>query len=333
MPQITIGDLTQSKVFNHRNALLKDRIQNLSTEVTTGLTSKTTESVRGDYTVLSGIEASLTQLAAFKRVTSEMGGLANHMQLVLNAIADSGLALAPAMLAGANSNSAARISTVGAEADQRLQSAISALNTRFGARTLFGGVATDTAAVTDAETLMAALTTAVTGALSAKDVETAVNDWFTDLTGFDAVVYQGGAEQQEIDIGPDEKAKLDITAKDPAIKSMLKGFAMASLLTRGILTGDDAGRAELAKRAGESLAISQLPLAELTGRLGVIEASIVNAGLRNEAEKSGLETARLGLLGVDIYEATTMLQESQFQLETLYSVTARMSRLSLVNYL
>jgi flagellar hook-associated protein 3 FlgL len=333
MPQITIGDLTQSKVFNHRNALLKDRIQGLSTEITTGLTSKTTETVRGDYTVLSGIEASLTQLAAFKRVTSETSGLANHMQLVLNSISASGLAMGPALLAGATSNSAQRIATLGVEADQQLQSALSALNTRFGARTLFAGVATDTAAVTNADTLMTALTTAVTGALSANDIETGVNDWFDDPAGFDAVVYQGGSAQQDIEIGPDERAKLDITAKDPAIKSMLKGLAMASLLTRGTFTGDEASRAELAKRAGESLVTSQLPFAELTGRLGAVEANIVNAGIRNEAEKSGLETARLGLLGVDMYETSTMLQESQFQLETLYSVTARMSRLSLVNYL
>ena len=67
MPQITLGDLTQSKLFGARNASLKDAITNLSTEVTTGLAAKTTEAVRGDYSALSGIEASLTRLTAVLR--------------------------------------------------------------------------------------------------------------------------------------------------------------------------------------------------------------------------------------------------------------------------
>lgn len=333
MPQITIGDLTQSKVFNHRNALLKDRIQTLSTEVTTGLTSKTTETVRGNYSALTGIEASLTQLSSFKLLTGETGAMASAMQLVLSSIYDSGSKLGSDLLAAATSNSPARINTIGVDADQRLQSAMSALNTRFGGKSLFSGVDTRTSAVVDADTMMTALQTAVSGAVSAADMETAVADWFADPAGFEAVVYQGGAAQQPVDIGPDDKAKLDITAKDPAIAAMLKGLAMASLLQRGVFQGDDTSRADLGKRAGLSLSNAQAPFLELTARLGAAEATIVNAAIRNDAEKSSLETARLGLLAVDPYEAATMLQESQTQLETLYSVTARMSRLSLVNYL
>ena len=189
MPQITIGDLTQSKVFNHRNALLKDRIQNLSTEVTTGLTTKPTEAIKGDYSVLSGIEASLTQLASFKLLTSETGATAGAMQLVLANIYDSGSKLGSDLLAAATSNSSTRINTIGVDADQRLQSALSALNTRFGGKSLFSGVDTTTSAVSDANTMMTALQTAVSSALSAADVETAVNDWFADPAGFAAGVY------------------------------------------------------------------------------------------------------------------------------------------------
>ena len=68
-------------------------------------------------------------------------------------------------------------------------------------------------------------------------------------------------------------------------------------------------------------------------RLGSTEANIINTGVQNDAEKSALETARLGLLSVDPYETAAKLQEAQTQLETLFSITARLSRLSLVNYL
>ena len=333
MPQITIGDLTQTKVFNHRSANLKDSIQNLSTEVTTGLTAATTERVKGDYTALSGIEASLTQLSSFKLVTSETSAIANHMQLALNNISDSGSALSSGLLAAASSTSPTRINTLGVDADQRLQSALAALNTKFGTQSLFAGTMSDHPAVADADTMMAALGTAISGAVSAADIESAVNGWFNDPSGYESIVYQGGAAQDAIDIGPDQKAQIDVTAKDPAIASMLKGLALASLLHRGVLAGDDASRADLAKRAGESLASALAPFVELTARLGTTEATVVNAGIRNDAEKSALETARLGLQSVDPYEAATKLQAAQSQLEALYAVTARLSRLSLVNYL
>ena len=333
MPQITTGDLAQSKIFNSRNSKIKDSIQNLSTEVTTGLTSKTTERVRGDYKALSGIEARVTQLASFRLVTSETAAIANHMQLVLDSLSKSGSELSTALLAAIPGGSPTYVNSLGTNADQRLSVALSSLNTRLGSTSLFAGMTTDRSAVADANTLMTALEGAILGAASANDIEIAVNGWFADPAGYEAVVYQGGALQEPVDIGPDQQARLDVTATDPAIKAMLKGLAMASLLNRNVLAGDEYSRADLARRAGVSLAGTMAPFAELTARLGGTEASIVTAGIRNDAEKSALETAKLGLLAVDPYETYAKLQDSQTQLEALYSITARMSRLSLVNYL
>ena len=333
MPQNTLGDLTKSMLFGHRNATLKDSITRLSTEVTTGLTAKITEALRGDYSVLSGIEASLTRLASFKLVTSETGAQANHMQLALTSIADSGSALSTALLTASNSNSPTRINVVAADADQRLQAALSALNTRLGGASLFAGVATDHAAVAGADTMMGALQTAISGAVSAQDIVAAVDTWFADPAGYAATAYQGGDTQGGVDISPDQRMQLGVTAQDPAIAATLKGMAIAVLLQRGVLAGDEPSRADLAKRAGEALASATAPLVELTARLGTTEATIITAGIRNDAEKSALETARLSLLSVDPYEVAAKLQEAQTQLETLYSVTARMARLNLVNYL
>jgi flagellar hook-associated protein 3 FlgL len=43
--------------------------------------------------------------------------------------------------------------------------------------------------------------------------------------------------------------------------------------------------------------------------------------------------AKTGLLEIDPFEAATKLEEVQFQLQSLYSVTVRMSQLSLVKFL
>ena len=212
---------------------------------------------------------------------------------------------------------------------------MSALNTRLGERSLFSGQATNTTAVASADAMLTALQTALTtaGAVSSADVQASVNAWFDDPAGFEATIYQGGQVLGPVPIGPDQNAQIDVTAKDPAIIQTLKGLAMGALLSRGVLSGSDVARSDLAKRAGESLAGSQTTIAQLGARLGTTEATIENAAIRNDAEKFVLQSARLNLLSVDPYETAAKYQETQGQLQTLYTLTARASRLNLVDYL
>ena len=151
MSQIAMGDLAQSLLLSRRNVTLKDSIQALSDEAITGLVRDRTERIKGDYVPLAGIEATLTQLEAYRSVTVETAMLANHMQIALTSIADSASALSSSLLAAASSNSPSRINTLGYDAGQRLQSAMSALNTRMGERSLFAGQAVHTAALADPE--------------------------------------------------------------------------------------------------------------------------------------------------------------------------------------
>jgi flagellar hook-associated protein 3 FlgL len=67
--------------------------------------------------------------------------------------------------------------------------------------------------------------------------------------------------------------------------------------------------------------------------IGTLEARIETATARNSAETSALEMARNEIIAVDPYKAATDLSAAQTQLETLYTVTARLSRLSLAGYL
>ena len=78
---------------------------------------------------------------------------------------------------------------------------------------------------------------------------------------------------------------------------------------------------------------SQDRLSALRADVGFAEARIEEAQTRNSAARVGLETARNQLLVADPYETAIRLEEAQFQLESLYSVTARTARLSLLNFL
>jgi flagellar hook-associated protein 3 FlgL len=333
MVAISMGDLAQTFMLRRQNLAMKQNLQRLSSEVTTGVSSDITARVSGDLGPISSIDTALSRLKAYGAVTTEAGLFASTMQTALDTIDTMSSDLSTNLLAASNGAADQRIDAVGKDGEQKLQAALSALNTQVGDRSLFAGVATNTAAVIDADSLLAALGVAVAGAVSAADVETAVTAWFASPTGYDAVAYQGGASLAAVAISPGEAAQIDVTAQDPAIRDTIKGLAMAALLNRGVLAGQPQGRQDLAQRAGLRLMENRTDRANLAARLGLTEAKIETAAVRNSNEVMSLQIARNGVVQADPYEAASKLEETQAQLEKIYAITARMSRLSLLDYL
>jgi flagellar hook-associated protein 3 FlgL len=96
---------------------------------------------------------------------------------------------------------------------------------------------------------------------------------------------------------------------------------------------DAAERKDLAGRGADLLLSGLQPLIAVRADLGVTEARIEEARVANAAETTSLAQARNGLVAADPFEAATALEAVTTQLETLYALTARVSRLSLTNYL
>lgn len=333
MPITSLGDLAQSIILRRSGAEAKAQIQRLSTELTTGLAHDRAAHLSGNLSPLAGIEASLARLQGFRNVTSDMGLTAGVMQTVLSTVEDSAGELSGRLLAAASSFSPDQVSAVAQEAVSRLDTVMNALNTRYGDRTVFAGVAPNQPAVVSSTELLDLLEGVVASATSAQDVETLVSDWFSDPAGFAAQAYRGGRPLEGVLVAPGEQAQLDVTALSPEILETLSAMALPALLARGILTGQTAGQADLAKRAGERLLEGATGRSQLAARLGTTEAQLDGAATRNAAETSALEIARADLIGVDSFETATRLEAAQTQLETLYAMTARMQRLNLVDYL
>ncbi len=74
-------------------------------------------------------------------------------------------------------------------------------------------------------------------------------------------------------------------------------------------------------------------LVTLRARVGTAEAAIERAAVRNGAEATQLEIARNRIIAVDPFRAATELQSLEVQLETLFTITARLSRLKLTDFL
>lgn len=333
MALVSLGDMAQSFMLRRQNLALKSDMQTLALEMTTGRHSDMTKENGGDYSPLSALDATLSRLKAFGSVTTEAALFSQTMQTALSTIDGLASEASVSLLRAADAAQVAAVNSLGTDARQKFETVVSALNTRVGNRTLFAGQATDRPATVDAETILSALDTATVGALTALDVETAVDTWFSDPLGYAATAYLGAGPLAPIHIAPGDTTQIGITAMDPVLRDTLKGLAMAALLDRGTLSGADAARSDLARRAGESLLRGQTDRAYLAADLGMSEGQIESAKSRNEAESSALQIARAGIVAVDPYETATKLESAQTQLETLYTITARMSRLSLVDFL
>ena len=112
-----------------------------------------------------------------------------------------------------------------------------------------------------------------------------------------------------------------------------QGLALAALVDRGLFPGQPALQKGLAQRAGEVLLAGETERAHLASRVGGLQAQIDRAQTRNESEATALGIAHADMVKVDPYETATRLQDAETQLDLIYTLTARISRLSLADYL
>ncbi len=333
MALVSLGDLAQSFLLRRQTTVLKSDMQRLSTELTTGQVVDLAARVSGDLGPISGIDASLARLQGYATVTTEAGLFASTMQTALAVVDDTAQELAVSLTSASSETGTARVDDVAHVARQGLETALTALNTRVGDRAVFAGTRSDGSAVTDAETLLQALEVATAGAATADDVATAVSAWFRAPEGYASAGYLGGPPLAGLAVAAGEEVQMDMTAADPALRDTLEGLALAALMDRGVLAGQPAARKALAGQAGALLLQSQTGRTRTAEHLGMAEAQIDAAASRNAAEADALALARNDLTAVDPYDTATRLQEAESQIALVYAVTARMSRLSLLDYL
>jgi flagellar hook-associated protein 3 FlgL len=332
MMRISVGDASLTNILARQGAELRGQVNRTAEEVTTGQHNDLAKALRGDVSPLLAIDASLTRLQAFKTTTQDAALQTAAQQTTMAGLSSLASGITMTLLGARDFQTQAQISAIAADARGRLQSAVGLLNTQAADRAVFSGAATDTAPLGSADELLAALETAAIGATTAGDVSAAVATWFADPLGY-GTFYQGGAPLSNAPIAPGESADLSTTALDPAIRDTLAGFAMAALLDRGMLAGNPEERARLAERAGQELLTTEDARITLAARIGSVEAQVEAARTRNGAEETALGILRSDIGSVDPYEAASRLEAARSQLESLYLVTARVSRLSLVEFL
>lgn len=332
MPILSFGDLAQSNLLRLQTAATKDRMARLSQDLATGRTHDTPRHLQGDLGPLSAIDASLARLQGYGAVTRDLSLFAGAMQSSLSHISALSVEAGNGLITASGTASLTHLRSAAGAAAAVLDTALATLNTRLGDRSLFSGTETASPALGSAEELLSALALEVQGMTDVASVSAALDQWFSAPGGFGSF-YRGGAPLAPVPVAEGETVTLEVTAADPALRDSLKALATAALVARGVFDGTPGMIHDLARKAGEALLTTETARSHLAARLGTAEARIADATARNSAEDTALNLARSAMVALDPYETATRLQDAETQLQMIYTLTARLSRLSLADYL
>lgn len=331
----SLGDLSTTFLLSRQTHQLKTQIQKHSTELTTGRTSDLSKTVKGDFRSIASIEHGLSLAKNDRLSINEAQGFATAAQAALGVVQDRSEYVSGVLLTVPDSPNLPTINRTGREVRQAFEAFLGAMNQRSADRAIFAGDATDGMALASVDTMMADIEATITGLSTAADVEAAVDLWFdTPGTGFDALGYVGSdTALSKFNLGGGESTAMSITASDPALRKVMKGFAMGVLAGSSAFAGTVEEKVALAQNSALRVIDGTSAVVDIRAKIGASEAAIETAKVRNSTEMTSLELARSELVGADPYEAATKLETAKTQLETLFALTARISRMSLVDYL
>lgn len=332
---MSIGDLARGFQTSLQTTRVKGDLQRLTQELSSGRRSDLSTTVSRDYLPLAGIERSLSAISAYETAAAEATAYASTMQAALAKIADHRDQLGPALLTAGNSLNKMMIDTAASDAMTRLDAVVDAINIRVADRTAFAGTAINRPALVDARTIINDLNATTAGLTDAASIEAAVIQWFDQPGGgYETVAFTGSTTPlSEFRVADGESVSLSISALDQEFRDVLKGFSLAALVGAGALSGDISERAALTKRAGEIVVASSDGLTRMQSKIGIAEARIDHTASSTSAMKHALEIARLEIIQADPYETATALEQTRAQLENIFVVTSRLSRLTLTEYL
>ncbi len=333
MTMVSFGDLAQSFLLRSQTARLKSESVRVSKELTSGRLSDVGKALSGDMGRLSSLARAHQITTGFQSVAKDAAFQAQSIQGIISFVTDNSQAMIASLIGAPQNGNGDVPALIGSEARSRLAAVLDAMNSSSSGRALLAGTSVNGKAVTDSDTLLTALRAEITGSGNPDDAIVRLSAWFDSPTGYASVAYLGGVALQDLPISPNDTVWLGVTADDPAFRSALKGLAIAALVDDSVLGFSDSQRKALASRAGEVVLSAQDALVGLGARLGVSEIRMETVQARNQAELLSLELAQSDLVRSDPFTLAIELEAVQTNLEMMYSITARLSRLNLTDFI
>ncbi|QQA42723.1 flagellin [Pelagovum pacificum] len=335
MTTIGTGDLGAHFLASRRISSVKTRLNTLSHELGSGRVADIGRRLRGDTAQVAQVDHRIDLTTSHITANTETATMLSQMQLTVSNLGERRTALTQELLSLPDNPSAALREGAISAARTTFFTSVGDLNFQVGGRALFSGDATGTPSLAAPGDMLSNLATSLSAATDIDDLTARLDAWFDDPSGgFATMGYRGSSTgYQSRPLGDGTTTEIDVTANDDAIRGYLKSTALIAVLPDISPALSEDMIKDALKIGLDGMITSSQPLSLLQGRIGRMEALVDGATARLAAERTSLSIVRNDLTSADPYETASSLQAVELQLEMNYSVTARLSRLSLMEYL
>lgn len=341
-------DVLRTRGLGAQQNLVKAQLDRAQTELTTGRRLDLDEATGGDVSRVTAIDRSIAAIDS----RLPLIGLARQRAEVTQDALEAVQGLAKDV--GLNLVNDVTVGDVGTavitarEARDRLEAMLGALNVTFAGRPLFGGAQADVLPMGGADALIGFVRAALDAYPDVDDALLAVDDFFdppdplvrlTTYPGpetFDADFFRGtvDAVSPPVELAPGERVDYAVRGDAAAIKNLLKNMAVTAATQGSAFFSDNTPeRTALFSAVGRRLIEGDDDMAVLRAELGLAQARIERGETRAVAERTTLGVARNEMTGIDDFETATRVTELETRLQMLYEITARLSRLSFINFM
>jgi len=332
----SIGDQARAYALQVASNRIKTTMATLTQEVSSGQVADIGQRVNGNTRALSEIESRIRLTGQMQQNGADaairLQAVQDMFEGVRSTTADLGMALGISPFADE-----ALLNTRTKEAVSAFTSVIQKFNGTNSNRHILSGDASDIRPISEPGDILDSLQALTAGMTTADDVAQAIAGWFDAPSwggGFLDVAYHGTfGPPQRIMVGEGVAVEMETTAASPAVRDLLKGLATAAIIDRGALAGSHSEKAALLSIAGRTMITADGTVLNEMGRVGLDQQTVQRAQVTNGASLNTLERARGDIRSADPFETAAALNEVQSQLESLYAVTARLSKLKLVDFL
>lgn len=322
-------DQLSSALFGRVTGRIRADLDRAALEAVTGRRADVTLAANGQNGQVARVmrladaqEAASTRLALGTGRYEQAGAALRTIRATADAVRQTALTAADA--------GAGAIAAAGQDARGALAGVLGALNTSFDGRALFAGASADGTAVAGADALLAGTAAAMAGAATPADKRAALDAYFAPGGGYETTVYSGADTDAAALKLPDGTTLPALPRADAeGVRDLLKGLAVlahSSELPPMAMADWVRQGTDLIGGASEAVVAAEARIGSGLSRLEAAEAQLAD-------ERLNASRALDRLVGRDAYEAASETQDLETRLQAAYTLTSRLTRLSLTSYL